>query len=49
MAPTEVVGEADGVDDAEMPVAALSNEELVVINAYTAMELTFEKWVNGYV
>ena len=49
MAPTEVVGEADGVEDAEVPVAALSNEELVVINAYTAMELTFEKWVNGYV
>ena len=49
MAPTEIVGEADGMDDADVPVAALSSDELVVINAHTAMELTFEKWVNGYV
>ena len=49
MAPTEIVVEADGMDDAEVPVAALSSDELVVINAYTAMELTLEKWVNGYV
>ena len=30
-------------------MTALSSDELVAINAYTAMELTLEKWVNGYV
>ena len=44
-----MVEETDNVDGASVPVTVLSGDELVAINAYTAMELTLERWVNGYV